>query len=431
MSTINGNIAVQNDIRPPEPDIDPKTQALNPDLANTTATQQEPMSPAEMSRANFSPEEAAKWTNQGTLVAIQPKVTAQQTPAHQPNAVNSSQFVTPSKVSAAKSPYDFVGGILSSPDPTPGAARDHALAQNGVATATQYTDKSGDTIHIVRTPAPYYLDKDGNQQTLKLGQQAPKDAKYAYYDAYQKTTVRELKGNELGLLKNISGPNDPKLKPLLAKIEASNEAGISKATGGKFKTLEQARDFSRKEGYYGSGAHIAAANAASARVGGRIPAEWFMKQDPFMGRAGSNQEFAPTRTAGMYPGPTSKIGVAHDADYGLGANFKAGPLKDLYGRTDLKGYEGLDGGLLTETPGIMRETLLGKDANNPAPRYAQYGTGNKDWGVENLRGEETRINAGSFLGIGAPAPNPDLNWAIDQTGKVFNAIGEAASQIRD
>lgn len=427
MSTVNGNISA--------PNIDQEIQVATSDSTNPSATQQEQKSPAEWSMANFTPADAAEWTNgtlqNSSLLATRPPGATQQTPAHQPNELNSSQFVTPSKVPAAKSPFDFVGGVFSFPDPTPGAAKDHVGAQNGVASAAQFTDKSGDTIHIIRTPAPYYLDKNGDQQTLKLGQQAPKDAKYAYYDAYQKTMVRELKGNELGILKNISGPNDPKLKPILAKIEANNEAGIFKATEGKFKTLEQAREFSRKEGYYGSGAHIAAANSASARVGGKIPADWFMKQDPFMGRAGPNDKFAPTRVAGMYPGTTSKIGVAHDADYGLGANFKAGPLKDLNGRTDLKGYEGLDGGLITETPGIFKETYFGKDANNPAPRYAQYGTGNKDWGVENIRGEETNINAGSFLGIGLPAPNPDVNWTIDKAGKVFNAIGEAATQIRD
>jgi hypothetical protein len=432
MSTLNGN-TTQPYVPPPPP---PPAE-----VANTTDENQTNPEAAEVPlnqwlatggsiaswAAQFhSPESMTQWRSGGNELALN---SAGQTPANTPNTANSPQFVTPSTSATGKSDYQFVGGVNVlnvDSDVDPNAANLRADAANGTASATQFKDKNGDTIHVLRTPAPYYIDKDGNQQTLQLGQQAPKDAKYAYYDAYQETMVRELKGEELGLLQNVTGPNDPKLKSLLQQVEAKNEAGISDATGGKFKTLEEARAFSRQEGYYGSGAHIAAANSASARTGGRIPAEWFMEQDPFMGRAGSNQQFFPTRSAGMYPGVTSKIGVAHDADYGLGANFKAGPLKDLYGRTDLKGYEGLDGGLATEVPHVYGEIFGGPKA----PNYEQYGTGHKDWSVENVRGEETRIAAGSFLGIGLPAPNPDLNAAIQWGNDRLQEIGEGMSGVQ-
>lgn len=298
--------------------------------------------------------------------------------------------------------YPFVGGILRPMrDPDPQAGQNEIAAQNGQTTHTQFTDRDGQTIHVVRTPAPYYIDKNGDQQPLEYGEQAPADARWAYYDAYQETMVVELQGEELGLLQGMSGPNDPKLQALLAQVERNNEAGISEATGGRFQTLEQAREYSRQEGYYGSGAHRAAANAASARVGGLIPAEWFMQQDPFMGRAGSNHEFFPNRDNGMYPGTTSKIGVAHDADYGLGANFNAGPLRDLYGLEGKQGYEGLDGGVVTESLPNTISIITGGETRN----YEQYGTGHRDWFVENVRGTQTRVSEQPNIPF-TPIPNP-------------------------
>ncbi|MBZ4417235.1 hypothetical protein [Myxococcus sp. RHSTA-1-4] len=98
---------------------------------------------------------------------------------------------------------------------------------------------------------------------------------------------------------------------------AMREAGYS--------SLEE---WSKAKGYYGSPSHVAWAEAASARTGGQIPAEWWMKFDPFGGTAGNGPNILPT---GEYPGVASRIAMAHDTDWDLGRYFGVGPLSDLRG----------------------------------------------------------------------------------------------------
>jgi hypothetical protein len=88
------------------------------------------------------------------------------------------------------------------------------------------------------------------------------------------------------------------------------------------------QEWSEATGYFGSPAHQAWAEAASARTGGQIPASWWMTFDPFGGTAGNGPHVIPT---GEYPGIASRIAMAHDTDWSLGRYFGAGPLKQLRG----------------------------------------------------------------------------------------------------
>jgi hypothetical protein len=96
-----------------------------------------------------------------------------------------------------------------------------------------------------------------------------------------------------------------------------------KAAG--YSTLEE---WARATGYYGSPEHRAWAEAASARTGGQIPADWWMQFDPFGGTAGNGPHVLP---AGRYPDIGSRIAMAHDTDWNLGRYFGVGPLSALRG----------------------------------------------------------------------------------------------------
>lgn len=87
-------------------------------------------------------------------------------------------------------------------------------------------------------------------------------------------------------------------------------------------------DWSRQSGYYGSDSHRAWAEAASARTGGQVPADWWMKFDPFGGTAGTGPEVLPQ---GEWPGVLSTIAMGHDTDWSLGRYFGAGPMAALKG----------------------------------------------------------------------------------------------------
>lgn len=438
MTTINPSVSAPTTILPDasSPSAD-DTNGNVTDLNNNTATDSSNTQFASAAKsladisADFHPEQYVQ-KNGGNEIALNDTKPTNSVSSDVPNQTKGAQLMAPSDTSTGTSSWKFQGGAIGKNvvDPDPNGKKLDAQAERGIGSTTSFKDIKGNTIHVVRTPAPYYLDKNGAQKLLQPGQSAPKDAQYAYYHAYEKTSVRELKGDELGLLKNIKGPNDPKLKLLLDKVERNNEAGILDATKGKFKTLDEARAYSKKEGYFGSGPHIAAANAASARTGGKIPAEWFMKQDAFMGRAGSNQLYFPSEKVGLYPGTTSQIGVAHDADYGLGANFHAGPLKDLYERKGLTGTEGLSNFDGTDTAdwksgfGIPQAMINAVNPPEKPQHYDSYGTGHKDWQVNNEKGHETRVAAKTVFGVGLPA---DPNSPINQAGKLFNAAGEGMS----
>lgn len=105
----------------------------------------------------------------------------------------------------------------------------------------------------------------------------------------------------------------------------TNTYGADLAAHG-FASLEE---WSRDAGYYGSPSHIAWAEAASARSGGQIPAEYWMRFDPFGGTAGNGPHILPS---GEHPGALSRIAMAHDTDWDLGRYFGAGPLASLRGQ---------------------------------------------------------------------------------------------------
>lgn len=227
---------------------------------------------------------------------------------------------------------------------------------------------------------PYYVDANGDQQMLRVGEKAPSSARNVYYGATETVLVRQLEGKELGTLE---GKSPAQIKTMLAEQRSNQEQNYRAGnvpnpdTKKPFASLEDARQYSRGQHYYGSGPHLAAARAAEARTGGRIPAKWFMENDPFMGRAGSNAEYFPNRGQGLYPGITAKIGVAHDTDYGLGAMFGAGPLSGLSRtRAPLGGMEGL---LPNQQESENNQALAGLARNGKD--YPQYGTGHKDWNV--------------------------------------------------
>ncbi|QSQ25877.1 hypothetical protein JY651_13510 [Pyxidicoccus parkwayensis] len=122
-----------------------------------------------------------------------------------------------------------------------------------------------------------------------------------------------------------------------------------------YKSLEE---WARATGYYGSPSHIAWAEAASARTGGQIPAEYWMHFDPFGGTAGNGPHILPT---GEYPGALSRIAMAHDTDWDLGRYFGAGPLASLQGQPHPEN--------------------LGPVGLVPGQGVDTYSTGHADWDV--------------------------------------------------
>ncbi|MCY1023528.1 hypothetical protein [Pyxidicoccus sp. MSG2] len=122
-----------------------------------------------------------------------------------------------------------------------------------------------------------------------------------------------------------------------------------------YSSLEE---WSRDTGYYGSPSHIAWAEAASARSGGQIPAEYWMRFDPFGGTAGNGPNILPT---GEYPGALSRIAMAHDTDWDLGRYFGAGPLASLRGQPHPENLG---------TVGLI-----------PGQGVDNYSTGHADWQV--------------------------------------------------
>ncbi|MBN8471801.1 hypothetical protein JYJ95_35290 [Corallococcus exiguus] len=134
-----------------------------------------------------------------------------------------------------------------------------------------------------------------------------------------------------------------KLQSELDRAFAEKLADDEKAYGADMRAAGHAslQEWSEANGYYGSPSHVAWAEAASARTGGQIPAEWWMRFDPFGGTAGNGPHILPT---GEYPGIASRIAMAHDTDWDLGRYFGAGPLKKLQGAENAQdlGPLGLD-----------------------------------------------------------------------------------------
>jgi hypothetical protein len=134
-------------------------------------------------------------------------------------------------------------------------------------------------------------------------------------------TVRPLSGSELGSLNTTPANIKKQLDTASANINAENQRAYGSTTA-------ELRDQAIDSGYYNSPAHKAWSQAAEARTGGRIPAEWWIKNDPFGGTAGNGPNIL---ASGSYPGVTSKIAMGHDTDWTLGRQFGAGPLSALKG----------------------------------------------------------------------------------------------------
>ena len=136
-------------------------------------------------------------------------------------------------------------------------------------------------------------------------------------------TVQPLSGSELGSLNTSPANIKKQLDTASTNINAENQRAYGSTTA-------QLRDQAIDSGYYRSPAHNAWAQAAEARTGGRVPAEWWIKNDPFGGTAGNGPNIL---ASGSYPGVTSKIAMGHDTDWTLGRQFGAGPLSALKGST--------------------------------------------------------------------------------------------------
>ena len=163
-----------------------------------------------------------------------------------------------------------------------------------------------------------------------------------YYDATITIDVRPLSGrSELGELWH-SGRDSARFDAAVARAVAQKSEEDQRNYGmstAQMRTLAQSEDGGR---YFGSPAHNAWAEAASARTGGRLSADFWRNFDPFGGTNGNGPEIMG---GGLYPHPLSRIGMAHDTDWSLGRYFGAGPLQDLRGASGSKetlGSYGLD-----------------------------------------------------------------------------------------
>ena len=145
--------------------------------------------------------------------------------------------------------------------------------------------------------------------------------------------VRVLRVDELGSLAGKSGQSlKNELSRASAQIDRENRANSNGLSTAKLRAL------SDEQKYYNSPAHKAWAKAAEARTGGKIPADWWIKNDPFGGTAGNGSAVI---LEGKYPGVFSKIAMAHETDWTLGRVFSAGPLRALADSNRPQGAYGL------------------------------------------------------------------------------------------
>jgi hypothetical protein len=178
--------------------------------------------------------------------------------------------------------------------------------------------------------------------------------------------VQVLRNEELGLLNATGNQLQANLATAMREKQAEDLRKYN-------MTPEQMVEKSRELGYYGSGAHQAWAEAASARTGGRVSAEYWMRFDPLGGTNGNGPNI---ELGGIYPHPLSKIAMAHDTDWSLGRYFNAGPLNGLYQNTGNDRDLGMYG---------LQHLQLGGGPSpiNPQPR-AQYAGpgGNAIWDID-------------------------------------------------
>ncbi len=173
-----------------------------------------------------------------------------------------------------------------------------------------------------------------------------------------KIEVRELQGAELGALRNTGAKLEEYKERAIERKSAEDKAAYGYTTA-------ELKDKAIESGYYNSPSHQAWAEAASARTGGKLSAEWLKNFDPTGGTNGNGPNII---AGGEYPHPLSRIGMAHDTDWSLGRHFQAGPMRGLYGAN----YD-------AETLG-----KYGLDPFSPIqpPAASQYASGNRDWNVQ-------------------------------------------------
>jgi hypothetical protein len=168
-------------------------------------------------------------------------------------------------------------------------------------------------------------DKAGTRNIRKAAQSVDRGGSVFNANAIIEMRLRVLVGTELGTLANVRTAQDA--APLLSKAAASINSANIVAYG---KTTDQLFALASQQGYFGSPAHVAWSEAAEARTGGRVPANWWRTNDPFGGTSGNGPNILP---GGRYPGSVAKIAMAHDTDWTLGRLFNAGPLNALFTAT--------------------------------------------------------------------------------------------------
>jgi hypothetical protein len=271
----------------------------------------------------------------------------------------------------------------------------------------------------VEVNAPWRQDNFGNNRELgRAGQEFPgggltMDVRNT---ATVKIDVQVLQQSELGLL-NATGAQLQ--QNLATAMRAKQDEDERKYGLTPDQMVQKAKDL----GYYGSGAHQAWAEAASARTGGRASPEYMMRLDPLGGTNGNGPKI---EAGGIYPHPLSKIAMGHDTDWNLGRYFNAGPMNGLYGnKADDKslGLYGLDG----IDPTSWR-------SNVQPPSRAQYGRPNDIYRVEyNEHPTQTRragIDPENGVAVASPKPEVIAENFGNRAGH-FNTALAAANGNKD
>jgi hypothetical protein len=178
--------------------------------------------------------------------------------------------------------------------------------------------------NLLAQPSILLAAGNGNQsQRTTISVNAPVQNAFGVVDKTRSIdiSVRPLTGSELGSLNTSPANIQKQLDAASANIDTENQRAYG-------STTVELRDQAIDAGYYRSPAHNAWAQAAEARTGGRVPAEWWITNDPFGGTAGNGPNVLPS---GTYPGVASRIAMGHDTDWTLGRQFGAGPLSALQG----------------------------------------------------------------------------------------------------
>lgn len=251
-----------------------------------------------------------------------------------------------------------------------------------------------------RTPGSYHVEEVKNP-----------DGTITIMSDNIRITVKPVEGFQM--------PTDPAAKKAVLDSAYAKKAEDDKKAYGK--TADDMMGDSLKGGdkdrYFDSEQHWMWALAASARTGGQIPPDYFMKLDPYGGTAGNGPQIQPGGNAGQ---PLSTISMAHDTDWDLGRYFDTGPLKALH---DLNGVDprfmgevGLfDSGVgrvtaATQGANPFDLSQQGQQAMDNAPKYSDGFVLNPamtDWNVQYSR-QYAQQNTDS------PVPFVKANFRPDQ-----------------